>query len=112
VFENTANVSIPDDGPAVTSPITVSGLSGNAPSDLKVSVDIKHTYRGDLIVDLVAPGGTVYRLKDWGYDSGDNIDKTYTVDASASPANGTWKLRVQDVWSYDSGYIDSWKLTF
>ncbi len=112
VFENTDNVSIPDAGPAVTSPVTVSGLSGNAPSNLKVSVDIKHTYRGDLIVDLVAPNGTVYRLKNWGYDSGDDIDKTYTVNASSSPANGTWKLRVQDVWSYDTGYIDSWKLTF
>jgi zinc metalloprotease ZmpA len=111
-FENTDDVSIPDAGPAVTSPITVSGLSGNAPSDLKVTVDIKHTYRGDLIVDLIAPDGTVHRLKDWGYDSGDNIEKTYTVNASSSPANGTWKLRVQDVWSYDTGYIDSWKLTF
>ncbi|MDX6352873.1 MAG: hypothetical protein QOF84_7663, partial [Streptomyces sp.] len=24
----------------------------------------------------------------------------------------TWKLRVQDVYSVDTGYIDTWKLTF
>ncbi|THA27548.1 peptidase M4 [Streptomyces sp. RKND-216] len=111
-FENTDDVAIPDGGAAVTSPIDVTEVGGNAPSDLKVAVDIKHTYRGDLVIDLVAPDGTAYRLKDSGWDSGDNINQTYTVNASSEAADGTWKLRVQDVWSFDTGYIDSWKLTF
>ncbi|MFR9797124.1 M4 family metallopeptidase [Streptomyces sp. MS06] len=112
-FENGANVSIPDNGPAVTSPITVSGVSGNAPSNLQVSVDIVHTWRGDLVIDLVAPDGTAYRLKNSSYyDSADDVHATYTVNASSETANGTWKLRVQDVASYDTGYIDDWKLTF
>ncbi|MEU1620214.1 M28 family metallopeptidase [Streptomyces sp. NPDC005722] len=113
VFENTADVSIPDNGAAVTSSITVSGISGNAPTALAVGVDIRHTWRGDLVVDLVAPDGSSYRLKNSsGNDSADNVITTYTVNASSEVAAGTWKLRVQDVASQDTGYINSWKLTF
>ncbi|MGW0703980.1 M4 family metallopeptidase [Streptomyces sp. NPDC002867] len=114
VFENTADVSIPDSpGAAVTSSINVTGRTGNAPSTLKVGVDIVHTWRGDLVIDLLAPDGSAYRLKNSsGSDSADNVQTTYTVNASSEVANGTWKLRVQDVARYDTGYINSWKLTF
>lgn len=111
-FENTADVNIPDNGAAVTSPIIVSGITGSAPAALKVGVDIVHTYRGDLVIDLIAPDGTAFRLQNSSNDSGDNIVQTYTVDASAKAANGTWKLQVKDVASADVGYINSWKLTF
>ncbi|MFF4831680.1 M4 family metallopeptidase [Streptomyces sp. NPDC001315] len=112
-FENTADVSIPDNGAAVTSSITVSGRTGNAPSNLQVSVDIVHTWRGDLVIDLVAPDGSTYRLKNFSSsDSADNVSTTYTVNASSEVANGTWKLKVQDQAAQDTGYINSWKLTF
>ncbi|MFE0678742.1 M28 family metallopeptidase [Streptomyces sp. NPDC058867] len=113
VFENTTDVSIPDNGAAVTSSVNVTGRTGNAPSNLAVGVDIIHTYRGDLVVDLVAPDGTVYNLKPYSSsDSADNVKATYTVNASAEVANGTWSLRVQDRAAYDTGYINSFKLTF
>ncbi|MFI9150253.1 M28 family metallopeptidase [Streptomyces sp. NPDC053367] len=113
VFENTADVSIPDNGAAVTSSVTVSGVTGNAPSNLSVGVDIVHTYRGDLVVDLVAPDGSVYNLKPYSSsDSADDVRTTYTVNASSEVANGTWRLRVQDRAAYDTGYINSFKLTF
>ncbi|MET9428703.1 M4 family metallopeptidase [Streptomyces sp. NPDC003036] len=113
VFENTADVAIPDNGAAVTSAVSVTGVAGNAPSTLKVDVDIVHTWRGDLVVDLVAPDGTAYRLKNSSSsDSADNVKATYTVNASSEVANGSWKLRVQDVAAQDTGYINSWKLTF
>ncbi|MDX3264414.1 M4 family metallopeptidase [Streptomyces sp. MI02-2A] len=112
-FENTTPVSIPDNGPAVTSSITVSGRTGNAPSNLQVTVDITHTWRGDLVIDLVGPSGTAYRLKNASSsDSADNVQATYTVNASAQTANGTWQLRVQDQAAQDVGRINSWKLTF
>lgn len=112
-FENTTDVAIPDAGSAVTSSIAVTGVTGNAPSDLKVGVDIKHTYRGDLQIDLVAPDGTTYRLKNTSSgDSADNVITTYTVNASSEVANGTWQLRVRDYYRADTGYIDSWRLTF
>ncbi|GAA1366611.1 M28 family metallopeptidase [Streptomyces beijiangensis] len=113
VFENTTDVAVPDNGAAVTSSVAVAGRTGNAPSTLKVGVDIKHTYRGDLVVDLLAPDGSAYRLKNSSSgDSADNVIATYTVNASSEAANGTWKLRVQDIAAQDTGYIDSWKLTF
>ncbi|MFF1418325.1 M28 family metallopeptidase [Streptomyces sp. NPDC058280] len=113
VFETLTDVSIPDNGAAVTSSLTVSGRTGNAPTALKVGVDIKHTWRGDLVVDLVAPDGTAYRLKNSSSgDSADDVIATYTVNASSEVANGVWKLRVQDVGAQDTGYINSWRLTF
>ncbi|MGY5069788.1 M4 family metallopeptidase [Streptomyces griseus] len=113
VFENTTVVNIPDAGAAVTSSVTVSGVAGNAPSALKVGVDITHTWRGDLVVDLVAPDGTNYRLKNRSSgDSADNVVETYTVNASSEVANGVWKLKVQDLARQDTGRINSFKLTF
>ncbi|MDN3295546.1 M28 family peptidase [Streptomyces ficellus] len=112
-YENTADVAIPDNGAAVTSTVTVSGRSGNAPAALQVGVDIVHTWRGDLVVDLLAPDGTAYRLKNSSSsDSADNVRATYTVDAAGEAANGAWKLRVQDVASQDTGYINAFRLTF
>ncbi|HET6856399.1 MAG TPA: M28 family metallopeptidase [Streptomyces sp.] len=112
-YENAADVAIPDNGAAVTSSVTIAGRTGNAPAALQVGVDVKHTWRGDVVLDLVAPDGTAYRLKNSSSnDSADNVITTYTVNASSEAANGVWKLRAQDVAAQDTGYIDSWKLTF
>jgi serine protease len=111
-YENTTDVQIPDNAGSITSSIVVSGRTGNAPSALKVGVDIKHTYRGDLVIDLVAPDGTLYRLQGSSNDSADDVTTTFTVDASSEVANGTWKLRVQDVALADTGYLNSWSLVF
>ncbi|MFG2616622.1 S8 family serine peptidase [Streptomyces sp. NPDC048507] len=110
-FENTADFAIADNV-TVESPITVSGVSGNAPAALKVGVNIAHTYIGDLKVDLVAPDGTVYTVHNRAGGSTDNINQTYTVNASSEVAAGTWKLRVNDNAAGDTGKIDSWSLTF
>ncbi|AMW13581.1 protease [Streptomyces qaidamensis] len=111
-FSSTTAVAIPDAGAAIESPISVTGRSGNAPSALQVGVDITHTYRGDLVIDLVAPDGSAYRLKAAASDSADNVNTTYTVNASSEVANGTWKLRVQDTAAQDTGTLNGWKLTF
>ncbi|MFI9612247.1 S8 family serine peptidase [Streptomyces sp. NPDC052023] len=112
-FSSSSAVAVPDAGPAVESPITVGGRTGNAPSALQVAVDITHTYRGDLVVDLVAPDGSAYRLKSSsGSDSADDVRTTYTVNASTESANGTWKLRVQDTAAQDTGRLNTWSLTF
>ncbi|WP_405997080.1 S8 family serine peptidase [Streptomyces sp. NBC_00829] len=111
-FENTADVAITDNA-TVESPLTVTGVSGNAPATLKVGVDVKHTYRGDLVLSLVAPDGTLYPLEDFPDNDGtDHVAKTYTVNASSEVAAGTWKLRVRDGASQDTGKIDAWNLTF
>ncbi|WP_345405263.1 proprotein convertase P-domain-containing protein, partial [Haloechinothrix salitolerans] len=108
---NDTNVSIPDAGSAVTSSIEISGCGRTASSSASISVDIEHTYRGDLVIDLIAPDGSDIRLKssNWfGYQ--DDVHTTYTKDLSAYDADGTWKLRVRDVYSGDTGHIDRWSL--
>jgi subtilisin-like proprotein convertase family protein len=109
---NGTDVSIPDAGSAVTSTITISGCARNASSTSTVAVNVVHTYRGDLVVDLVAPDGSAYRLKSSSSsDSADNINTTYTANLSSEAANGAWKLQVRDVYSVDTGYINTWTLT-
>ncbi|MEU7132488.1 M4 family metallopeptidase [Streptomyces sp. NPDC046261] len=112
VFENSTPVAIPDGGSAVTSPIVVT-RSGNGSSALKVDVNITHSYRGDLKIDLVAPDGKTWNLKDSdAWDSDADVQESYTVDASGVSASGTWKLQVQDVYANDDGTVNSWKLSF
>ncbi len=109
---NTSRVSIPDAGTAINSAVTISGCTGAASSSSKVEVHITHTYRGDLQIDLIAPDGTAYRLKNTSSsDSADNVNATYTVNASSETANGTWNLRVRDAFSADTGTLDSWSLS-
>jgi serine protease len=110
-YSNTADYTISDFA-TVESPITVSGRTGNAPSNTPVAVDIRHTYIGDLKVDLVAPDGSIYVLHNRTGGSADNIITTYTVNLSSEALNGTWKLRVNDNAAGDTGYINSWSLTF
>jgi secreted trypsin-like serine protease len=109
-FENATNYTISDNS-TVSSPITVSGLTGAGSANAGVEAHIVHTYVGDLVVDLVAPDGSVHNLLNRANGSADNVDQTFTVNLSGETANGTWNLRVRDAASQDVGYIDSWKLT-
>ncbi len=100
----------------IESPLRVTGRTGDASSDLKVTVDLVHDFIGGQIIDLVAEDGTVIRVKDFVWDTGTELHATFTVDASALPANGVWKLRVTDntpgIFTVDPGYLDRWSLTF
>ncbi len=110
-YSNTTDVTI-SDNTTVSSTINVSGRSGNAGSSVPVAVNIVHTYIGDLKVDLVAPDGSVYVLSNRTGGSADNIVQTYTVDLSSEALNGAWALRVNDNAAGDTGYINSWSITF
>ncbi len=110
-YTNGTDVAIADNA-TVNSPITVSGRSGNGLASTAVAVNIVHTYKGDLKVDLVAPDGSVYVLHNRSGGSADNINATYTVNLSSEVLNGTWNLRVRDNAGGDTGYINSWSVTF
>jgi serine protease len=110
-YSNATDYTISDNA-TVDSPITVSGRSGNAPSNASVTVAIVHTYQGDLKVDLVAPDGSLYNIHNRTGGSADNVNKTVTLNLSTEALNGTWKLRVNDNAGGDTGYINSWSVTF
>ena len=112
-YTNGTDVNIPDNNTTgVTSSIVVSGRTGNGQASTPVAVSIVHTYIGDLIVDLVAPDGSVYNLHNRTGAGTDNINQTYTVNLSSEAMNGTWLLRVSDRAAVDTGRIDSWSITF
>ncbi|MGQ5260773.1 S8 family peptidase [Micromonospora sp. ZYX-F-536] len=109
---NGTDVAIPDTGATASSSITIAGCGRNASASSTIAVNIVHTFRGDLVIDLVAPDGSAYRLKNSSYfDSADNVNTTYTANVSSEAANGTWRLQVRDVYSGDTGYINTWTLT-
>ena len=107
---NDTDTAIPD-ASSVTSSVTVADCNGKAAATGSVKVAIKHTYRGDLELALISPSGTVKLLKvSSGGDSADDINATYPVNVAAEDANGTWQLRVRDLYRQDTGHIDSWTL--
>ncbi|MFJ9032478.1 M4 family metallopeptidase [Streptomyces sp. NPDC102274] len=116
-FVNPSSYTIPSWG-TVESPLVVTGREGSASSELKVTVDIFKGFIGAQIVDLVSEGGTIIPVKGFVWDTGSELHATYTVDASAVPANGTWKLRVQDATpgipgaDPQPGNIARWSLDF
>jgi serine protease len=110
-YSNATAVNIVDNA-TVESAISVSGRSGNAPASTPVAVDISHTWKGDLKVDLVAPDGSVYVLSNYAGGSADDIKQTFNVNLSSEAINGTWKLRVNDKASGDTGRINRWSITF
>ncbi|MFV2020890.1 S8 family peptidase [Micromonospora sp. LOL_023] len=98
------------DNSTFESSVTINGCVGNARATSTIEVNIYHTWIGDLTVSLIAPDGSAYVLHNRTGSSADNIFQTYTRDLSSEVADGTWKLRVQDSASLDTGYLDSWTL--
>ncbi len=86
---------------------------------LYVDVDIQHTSRGDLQLQIVGPDGTSAFLKQPSLDRAPNVRATFGLDAPTvtpldvfhgKPAAGEWKLIVQDLRPRDSGSVRSWSL--
>ena len=114
--EAKSNAPIPDysaDGIQSAIPITGSGSL----KSLSVEVDITHTYRGDLQIELISPAGARALIRDNDGDSQDDIREVYTE--SSTPAlkaligeeiNGDWKLQVRDLAKYDNGTLNRWTL--
>jgi M6 family metalloprotease-like protein len=84
---------------------------------VEVSVDIAHTWIGDLRVSLLSPAGTEVILHDGVGGSDDNLVRTFTAAntpglgaLAGQAATGTWRLRVADRAAEDIGKLNSWRL--
>ncbi len=84
---------------------------------VKVSIDITHTYIGDLRLTLSAPSGRTVILHDRNGGQADDLKKTF--DASNSPGlaglagesvQGDWALFVQDLAAADTGLLSRWEI--
>lgn len=114
--EEVGSFQIPDNDPAgITRSLTVPGSPTIA--DLSVSVDITHSWIGDLRVVLTAPSGATVLLHDRSGGSLDNIVRTWrAADLSGlqallgSNGSGAWQLNVADVVGQDVGKLSHWRL--
>lgn len=102
-------VAIPDGNPVgVTSDIVVT--EAGSISSLAVSVDVTHSYRGDLQIFLVRDETRVVLLDRTG-GADDNVEETFSIaDFNGTDAEGTWRLEVVDNASFDVGTLNSWSL--
>ena len=104
-------LNIPDNNATgVTSTLPVANTS--AITSVALSLNITHTYRGDLVVNLISPSGTSYSVSNRSGGSADNIvltDSAISAFNNQSP-NGNWRLVVADRASIDTGRINSWSL--
>jgi hypothetical protein len=113
-YESTAGAAIPDNS------TTGASVSINVPDTfafktLNVSVDIEHTWRGDLKVELLKNGTSVATLHDKTGGSADNLTQTYTLAPSAvggDAGKANWTLKVTDTAAQDTGRIKLFKLVF
>jgi subtilisin-like proprotein convertase family protein len=87
---------------------------------VQVTVDIIHTYIGDLTLTLNSAQGTPVVLHAGGGGSSDDIQGTYPLSLvpansldvlAGEPAAGSWKLVVHDRATGDTGTFKDWGLT-
>ncbi len=114
--ENLTAVPIPDNTPAgISSKIRIS--AAGSVKRLAASLDISHTYIGDLLVELMGPGGAKVVLHNRAGSGTDNLVQRY--DSASVPsmagllgvgAEGDWVLKVSDLEGQDVGQLNRWSL--
>ncbi|WDE07894.1 S8 family serine peptidase [Thalassomonas viridans] len=112
-MEHRVSKPIPDQGSIdeeITFPVAAN-IAG-----FEVSVDISHTYRGDLTLILKSPSGTEIVLhQDTGGNAQDLV-KSYRMSdepdllggLAGSAAQGQWQLTVRDELARDVGVLNKW----
>ena len=104
-------MSIPDNNSTgVTSSIPAIGT--NPATDIKVDVNISHTYIGDLTVTLIAPSGNTYTLHSKSGGGADDIVKTFNVSVNNEDVTGDWQLKIVDSANADTGALNNWGIDF
>lgn len=114
-MEHRINRSIPDGGEVED---TISFPLAVDPEDLEVSVEIRHTWRGDLRVNLTSPQGGEITLIDRAGGSQDDIVRSFRSsddpelfgEALGASPEGDWRLKVIDMAEGDKGTIVKWGL--
>ena len=115
-FSSAPELAIPDNEPGGVSDVIEVSAAGQI-DGIRVSVDITHTYIGDLKVSLSGPNGATVVLHDRAGARTRNLAVSY--DATTTPvlagflgqdAAGAWTLRVEDLARRDTGQLNRWGL--
>jgi len=108
-FPGAGGIAIPDNNTTgITSTASVpAGTTGTA----QASINITHTYIGDLMVKLQAPSGTTWTLHNRAGSSADDIVRSFPLSpAPTGDLGGAWTLTVLDRAGRDVGTLNSWSL--
>ncbi len=139
-YSGTTPLTIVDNTPAGIAPsITVSGMTQPANAVAKVKMDVRHIWRSDLTIYLIAPNGSKVQLIAGAGDDGDDFRNLELVSSGSSidnldaatysgvnfgaqytphrpfagltgSANGTWQLQMADTVSLIGGTFNSWSI--
>lgn len=131
------NLAIPDGAGSDTAgtPLitTLNVPDSETIDEVKLTVDISHTYINDLLIQLQHPDGSTFTTV-WNRECGSQADIQVTFEDGApaitcanpttgtySPSNplnvfsgldsqGDWTLAIVDFWNADTGTLNSWSL--
>jgi subtilisin-like proprotein convertase family protein len=129
-------LNIPDNNTTgITSIINIPKANETNINDVNVTLDITHTWVGDLTITLTSPIGTIVTLISSRFDDGDNYtntvfddDATNTIASSVAPytgffkpegalssfnsesSNGNWELKIVDGGPADIGSLNNWSI--
>lgn len=136
-----SNLIIPD-GNAGIATSTLNIAQAGTVSNMKVNLQMEHSYIGDVIIKLKHPDNTTRTLWNRGCNNaafaGVNVNLTFqdggtAINTTSCPTvgnggtfapnqtlsafngkvtNGTWSLTAQDMVQYDTGRVISWGLDF
>jgi subtilisin-like proprotein convertase family protein/subtilisin family serine protease len=113
---STPVLQIPDNNPAGVRD-TLRFNDNVSAGSVKVTVDITHTYIGDLRLTLIPPSGNAVVLHDRNGGRTQNLRKTFdTTNTPAltaltgKPIQGDWTLWVQDLAAIDTGLLNRWEV--
>ncbi|MEL6347560.1 MAG: proprotein convertase P-domain-containing protein [Myxococcota bacterium] len=112
VFVNADGMPLPDTSRPAVSVLTIEEMPMNV-REVMISVDIRHTARGDMEVNLYTPDGSRYRLK--GHNEADRIDDLNTwwiIDGTYEQIVGDWRLEIIDHYYQNEGHLSEWRLEF
>lgn len=108
-----ANLAVPDNSSVgVKSSLSVDKIPGSR--KVYVSVDVSHTYIGDLVIKVTSPSGKIAILHSRAGGSADDIKKVYEVTSILGSESkiGSYNITVQDLAKIDLGALNSWGIEF
>ena len=137
VASGTITIAIPDSpNPGLSSDLIMSNVPvGATITDISVTMNVTHTFDGDLDITLTGPNATTIELSTDNGGAGDNFTNTVfsntavtAVTAGTAPftgsflpegdlttlfsvPNGTWTLSITDDAGGDIGTLDNWSIT-
>jgi subtilisin-like proprotein convertase family protein/subtilisin family serine protease len=113
-LDEAPGVDIPDNQPAGILRTLKTEASGNL-AELEISLDLTHTYIGDLLIELIPPASPPVTLHKRTGGNKDNLIQTYTfantpalTALKGATIKGDWMLKVADLAGRDVGKLNSW----